>query len=58
MFFSLAIHPQQPLQDSNIQYRLVGLPTKCSIELVTDNVMNDRCAFDGNQTFTLKPVDG
>ena len=28
MFFSLAIHPQQPLQDWNIQYMLVGLPTK------------------------------
>ena len=28
MFFSLAIHPQQPLQDWNIQYELVGLPTR------------------------------
>ena len=34
MLFSLAIHPQQPLQDWNIQYKLVGLPTKCSIELL------------------------
>ena len=34
MFFSLAIHPQQPLQDWNIQYKFVGLPTKCLIELL------------------------
>ena len=32
MFFSLAIHPQQPLQDWNIQYKLVGLPIEHFVE--------------------------
>ena len=28
------------------------------ILILDSDGMNGRCAFDGNQTFTLKPMDG
>ena len=34
IFFSLPIHPQEALQNWSIQCKSVGLPTKCSIELL------------------------
>ena len=45
MFSGLAIHPQQPLQDWNIQHKPVGLPTKCSIELPANNFNFGTCSF-------------
>ena len=38
-FFSLPIHPWEALKNWNIQFKPIGLPTKCSIELLVLDVL-------------------
>ena len=48
MFFSLAIHRQNTLQDWNFQCKPVGLPTKCSRKHLVKN-KEEKASYDHRQ---------